>query len=267
MFEAIVLGFIQGLAEWIPISSEGFLVLAQIHFFGETSLVDAVELSLFLHLGTFFAAFAYFYKDIFRIMSHIFSYRKNDGASQREARFYIIATIISGILGWVFFFIFSNAVEEFSGSIELGGRIVTGGVAILLFITAGLGFMRKAQGIRNKDSLSFADGIILGIVQGFSVLPGLSRSGTTVAAFLLRGFEDASALRLSFIMSLPIVLAGNIFLQLNNFAITIELIAGLSTAFVVGLGTIHILLRIAQKVRFAWFVLFFACVTVVSLFF
>ncbi|PIR69386.1 MAG: hypothetical protein COU47_03380 [Candidatus Niyogibacteria bacterium CG10_big_fil_rev_8_21_14_0_10_46_36] len=265
MIESVVLGLLQGFAEWLPISSEGLLVLAQVNLFGETSIIHAVELSLFLHLGTFFAALIYFRKDVRRIILNLFSYSRIDNVSRREIRFYAVATLVSGVLGFSLLFIVSRALGEVS-SFEFVGKIITGGIAALLFITAGLGFLRKVKGTRTKEFLSLGDGIILGIVQGCSALPGLSRSGTTVAAFLLRAFDDASALRLSFIMSLPIVLGGNIVLQVSSFSVSAELFMGLIAAFVSGFVTIHILLRIARRVQFSWFVLFFAVLTVASLF-
>ncbi|GAG03940.1 unnamed protein product, partial [marine sediment metagenome] len=104
----------------------------------------------------------------------------------------------------------------------------------------------------------------LGIVQGFSSLPGLSRSGITISTLLLKKFDDTSALRLSFLMSLPVVLFGNLFLNLNDFTLTSAAIYGLLASFIFGLLTIHILMNLSKRINFGWFVLIFAVLLMAS---
>ncbi|TGH65482.1 undecaprenyl-diphosphate phosphatase, partial [Escherichia coli] len=92
------------------------------------------------------------------------------------------------------------------------------------------------------------DGIFLGLMQGLAALPGFSRSGFTITALLFRKFNDTTALKLSFLMSLPIILLGNIILNYDEFKISIELV-GLLTAFIVGIVSIHVLLALARKIN------------------
>jgi len=115
-----------------------------------------------------------------------------------------------------------------------------------------------------KKNLTWTDGIILGIAQGFAALPGLSRSGLTVSALLLRKFDNALSLRLSFLMSLPIVLAGNILLNFNELTWSKGTFWSLLFSFLFGLLTIHFLLKIAKKINFGLFVLFFGILTILS---
>jgi undecaprenyl-diphosphatase len=100
-----------------------------------------------------------------------------------------------------------------------------------------------------------------------AVLPGLSRSGLTISALLLRKFDNASALKLSFLMSLPVVLGGNIVLNFKYFTFSTELLLGLIFSFIFGLLTISLLLKIARKVNFGWFVLIFGVVMIISIVF
>ena len=113
------------------------------------------------------------------------------------------------------------------------------------------------------------DALFAGVLQGIAVLPGLSRSGLTVAALLFRKIKETDALKLSFLMSLPVVLGGNIVLNFLDDGIefnTSSLVA-LGASFVVGLLTIKYLLKISQKINFGWFAIGFGVLTLISLFF
>ncbi|VAW17354.1 Undecaprenyl-diphosphatase, partial [hydrothermal vent metagenome] len=125
----------------------------------------------------------------------------------------------------------------------------------------------KMISTRTPTDIKMIDSVTLGIVQGFAALPGLSRSGLTVASLLLRKFDEEQAIRLSFLMSIPIVLAGNILLNIKDFNPTLENLFGFFFSFVFGLATIHILLKVAKKVNFAYFVLLFGLLMIGSLFF
>jgi undecaprenyl-diphosphatase len=104
-------------------------------------------------------------------------------------------------------------------------------------------------------------------VQGFAALPGFSRSGLTISALLLRKFDETAALRLSFLMSLPIVLGGNVLLNLKDgFVLSAGAVFGLVFSFVFGIFTIHVLFRVARKINFAYFVLGFGVITLVAAF-
>jgi len=118
--------------------------------------------------------------------------------------------------------------------------------------------------VRSADGLKVSDGIILGFTQAAAVLPGLSRSGLTVAVLLLRGFRDPEALRLSFLMSIPIVLAGNIILNLGQMHFDAASLVGIASAAVVGFLTMKLLLGFARRVNFGYFALVFGMLTIVS---
>ncbi len=264
MFDALILGIIQGIVEWLPVSSEGVLVLLQTHFFGGGGLAETVGVALFLHLGTFFAALSYFRKDVAELLKVLApaQWRRSDAQTRNIFWFLVVATLISGGIGAVLLTI--AVVAE--AHLAQAGVIVTAGIGALLLGTGALQLYARERAERRAGEASRADGVLLGLVQAAAALPGFSRSGLTTSALLLRGYKAADALRLSFLMSLPIVLGGNIVLNLSGFAVSGELLLGLAAAFVFGLATIHVLLRIAEHINFAYFVIIFGLITIGSVF-
>lgn len=105
----------------------------------------------------------------------------------------------------------------------------------------------------------------MGFVQGLASLPGLSRSGITVSTLLLRKFDDTSALRLSFLMSLPVILMANIFLNLSYFSITSATIYGLLSSFIFGYATIALMMKFSRKINWGYFVIIFALIMILSI--
>ena len=261
MFEQLILGIIQGVAEWLPISSEGLIVLAKTNFFGGVENIETVvRQALLLHLGTFLAAFIYFWQDVKILVKTIFSYRSQTQETKKLFSFLLIATVVSGALGFFLIKILSTTASLSKSQ----GTVITLIIGCLLLGTAFLELKAKKSGQREICDLNMIDSILLGIVQGLAALPGLSRSGLTVSALLLRKLDKTYALKLSFLMSLPIVLAGNLALNFNTLAWTVETLAGLFASFIFGLATIHLLLKIAEKVNFGYFVLFFGILTILS---
>ncbi|MCH8244512.1 undecaprenyl-diphosphate phosphatase [Patescibacteria group bacterium] len=249
MQEGIILGIIQGITEWLPVSSEGILVLVQTNFL-DMELAEAVRFALFLHLGTFFAALLYLRKDVVNVFKQE---RRN------VLVFLLVATIISGVLGYVLLLALEN-IQDFVG------KGINALIGALLIATALLQLKRKTGGYKSDKDVSFFDGILLGIVQGLAALPGLSRSGLTVGILLLRKFDDMHALRLSFLMSLPVVLGANIVLRIEDFAISQEMLVAAAFSFAFGLLTIHLLLSLAKKINFGYFVFIFGLLTIASTF-
>jgi undecaprenyl-diphosphatase len=259
MFEAMVLGFVQGIVEWLPVSSEGAIVLTKIYFFdGGSDLSQTIELALFLHLGTFFSALVYFYKDVRDLIFDFFQLQTASKTATRTIVFLIIATAISGVLGYGLM----ELVKVLEHGLTLTGKGVTGLVGVLLLVTGITQLRAGTGGTAKAQDLSWLDGIILGLAQGMAALPGISRSGMTVSSLLLLDYEEEEALRLSFLLSLPIVLGANIVLNLDRLMVSASGFAGLMTAFLSGLLTIHLLLEVARNVNFGYFVLFFGLLTI-----
>ncbi|MCF7820655.1 MAG: undecaprenyl-diphosphate phosphatase [Candidatus Pacebacteria bacterium] len=263
MIEALILGALQGIAEWLPVSSEGLIFIVKTNFFpGEETLTELVSYALFLHLGTFLAALIYFWKDVKKLLLALFKYKKATKEIQGTLKFLIISSVISGILGVLFL----ELLEIFDFNITDFSKWLTLVVALLLFITAFLQIKGGEGGHRGPAEVKNKDAFILGLVQSLAALPGLSRSGLTVSALLISNFKKQSALYLSFLMSLPIVLGGNIILNLNTIDLSLPAIVALATSFIFGLITIKALLALAKKINFGYFVLMFAVLTLIAVF-
>lgn len=262
MIESIILGAIQGIFEWLPVSSEGILVLVQTQFFGTTSLTEAIRMALFLHLGTFLAAFIYFFDEVEHLVRGLFAYKTISPKRRAVLNFYIIATLISGVVGLILKAVLVELEEVFLVTAD----IIVLAIALLLFITAYLQLRKKTMTFREETEVNTADAVLVGAVQGLSALPGVSRSGSTTSVLLLQRFHEIDALKLSFILSLPIVLGGNIVFNLSSFFFSIEALVAFLTSFLFGWITIDMFLKVARKVNFGWFVAGFAVLLIASIF-
>jgi len=261
MLENVVLGIAQGISEWLPVSSEGILILLKTNLFHSKESISAtIRLALFYHFGTFLSALIYFRRDVTQLIKALVRFRSSDQSTQKLFVFLLVSTVISGCIGIVLLFFLERAFNDFSRA----QTMITLGIGILLLVTAFFEFKSKKDGYKSIHDLKITDSIILGIVQGCATLPGLSRSGLTVSTLLLRKFDKPYALQLSFLMSLPIVLLGNIVLNVKYLSWSWGSLTGLLCSFLGGLMTIHLLLKLAQKINFAYFVLLFGCLTILS---
>lgn len=259
IIQQIVLGIVQGITEWLPVSSSGILALILSNFFNVTNIPEIITQALFLHLGTFFAALVYFRKDVSKLFYALFKWKKSSPDYQKIFSFLFISTLISGAIGLAIL----QLLDSFS--LEITGKAITFGVGFLLLITGIFQIKVKSRGLRNVSNIKKKDSVLLGFAQGFSVLPGLSRSGITISSLLIDKFDDTTALRLSFLMSLPIVLFGNLLLNWGDFTINNIAIYGVLASFVFGLATIHGMMKLSRKINFGYFVLIFALLMMASI--
>ncbi len=263
MLEAFILGAVQGIAEWLPVSSEGLIFIIKANFFAQNeSVSEIISLSLFLHFGTFLAALVYFRAEVWRIIKTIFKWRQANVEDQKSLKFLIITSAITGTIGLVIL----EAIEGISLNISDMARGLTLFIALLLIITGVLQLRSEKRGYRKEKNIKNRDSILLGVIQALAVFPGLSRSGLTVSALLLDRFDKQVSLRLSFLMSLPIILLGNIILNTERFTLDAPALVALATAFVFGWATIKGLLKLAQRINFGYFVLIFAFLTLIAAF-
>lgn len=265
MFEQLVLGTIQGITEWLPISSKSMIILAQKNFFNHNlEVTEILRVALLLHLGTLLAALVHFRKDVIKLLNVVLKPKEAKVEDKKVFQFLFIATLVSGILGGIFF----KGLESVEGRIQFTGQVVNAIVGALLLFTGWIQIKakraNKMNNLRTSSDLKIADGVILGLTQGFAAIPGFSRSGLTVAALLLRKFDDMEALRLSFLMSMPIVLAGNIILNYDHFGFYPADLVGIAASFVFGFLTIRWLLSVARRVNFGYFVIFFGALLVLA---
>ena len=232
IWQYLFLGLLQGIFEWLPISSEGIVALFSQFLKIEFS---PVEMALFLHLGTLLAVIIYFLKD----WLNIFKLR-----DMGLLRFLILATIISLLVGYPLYrFVQDTAVGSFL-------LIITG---LALLLTA---FFHKFQKkfLLEGDKLS----LLTGFLQGLAVIPGLSRSGATIFGLSLSKMEPKKILKVSYLMSVPVVLASNILILKENPQLSLNAWPALITSFVVGLISLNFLFKLAQRIDFFKFALFFS---------
>ncbi|MFZ3147618.1 MAG: undecaprenyl-diphosphate phosphatase [Methanothrix sp.] len=240
--QGIVLGILQGILEWIPVSSQGQSMLAMIYWLG-LSPSDALSYSIFLHLGTMTAVLIRFRHEFLKMLKEIDS---------KLTRIVIVSTVCTGITGIPLYLLFR---ESFTG-----GREATLLIGALLIAT-GLLLRFKGSGSREAEDMSLADMIVLGLAQGFSILPGVSRSGTTLTVLLMQGFKQDEALAVSFIISVPAVL-GAIVLDHSITAIPLMTAAAMLIAsLVVGYLTMDLLIRFAKMINFSGFCLALGLIT------
>jgi undecaprenyl-diphosphatase len=262
--EGAILGTIQGVAEWLPISSKAMIILTRKTFFDNgTNLTEDLRLALFLHIGTFLAALWYLRREVFIIGKTFFNYKKETGQNKNLLHFVFTTTLASGLLGLIIYI----SIQEFEDHFLVSKAFVMGLIGFFLLITSFLEFTKKRTGVREMEDIKVRDGFWLGLVQGLAAFPGLSRSGSTVALLLFRRFLPEVALRLSFLVSLPIVLVGNIALNYNEILHPDKtLLIGLIFSFCFGLATLHLLTKMAKKMHFGYFTLFFGLIALVAAF-
>ncbi len=207
IIEAILQGILQGLTEFLPVSSSGHLSLFQ-HFTGLDG-EGAVTMTIVFHLGTLAAVFAAFWDKIkklifeaFRMLKDIFTGKFKWKTMNPERR--MIMMIIVSILPLFGFYIFRGFFERLSSDSD----IIVEGIAFLY--TSALLFMsmKYGKGSRTAGETTVPDALTIGVFQGIALLPGISRSGSTISAALFTGMKREDAVEYSFILGIPVILAG-----------------------------------------------------------
>ncbi len=243
--EALLLGLIQGLAEWLPVSSEGIVTATYSLAFG-APLPDALNFSLWLHLGSIPSAIAAFRSDIWRLLQEI---AKRPAHPSPITAYLILATLVSAPVGLLLL----AGILEFSERLGTAAMIAVG---TLMLATGALLLRSGAGGKRARQDLKWPDAVLTGIAQGLAALPGLSRSGLTISALLWRGVDKREALTLSFLLSVPANAAAGLYAALtSDYYASPQAAAALALSALVGFATIKSLIALAQKINFGWFVL------------
>jgi len=244
---AILLGILQGVLEWIPVSSEGGVALASTVLAG-IAPDDATRLALFLHAGTAVAAIAYYRTDVADILGSVRELSRRPFADDTAAlSFLAIATLATGLTGLPAYLLLDAAVSGLEGGLFLA---LVGG---LLVLTGLLQRFAVALSLGERSRPNWVDALFVGALQGIAILPGVSRSGTTVSALLLRGHEGESSLRLSFLLSIPAALGANALVLADDGVPAIDplsAVVALSVSAVVGYLTVGALVRLVRTVPF-----------------
>ncbi len=191
-FEALILGIIQGLTEYLPVSSSGHLAIGQA-LFGLNSGEDNLAFTVLLHIATVLSTIVILWREIVWLFTDLFKFKWNEGTK------YIVNIIISMIPVGIVGLFFKDKVEEVFGS----GLLVVG---ICLMVTASLLAFSYWAKPRQREHISPWHAFIIGIAQALAVLPGLSRSGSTIATGLLLGNKKEKLAQFSLLMVIPPIL-------------------------------------------------------------
>lgn len=240
---ALLLGVIQGVAEFLPISSSGHLVIAQ-HFI-KGFKQPGILFDVVLHVGTLVSTLVYFRRDITEIIKGFF---KGGGDNRKTALLIIVASVPTAVIGLTF----KDYVEGVFGSVAIaaGMLLVTG---LILFLTR---FVTRGE----KEQLSFWDAILVGTAQGIAIMPGISRSGITISTGVFRKIEPEEAGRFSFLLSIPAIL-GALLIESRHISLVESgsasfYIVGAVAAMVAGLLSIHFLMSVLRSRRLAYFAIY-----------
>jgi len=252
----LLLGIIQGVLEWIPVSSEGFLTLILTNIM-HVDFSKAVELSLFLHLGTLFSALLYFRNDVIKVARCFLTGNfLRDGLS-RFLFFATASTVLAGLPLYI-------AV----GSISLASlSIINLAIGILLIITGLIQSIanRIDRGSKAVDEVSTRDSIIIGLLQSLSVLPGISRSGITIASLLMLGYKVFDALKMSYMLGIITTILLEAWIIIHRSIIyNPAYVVSTAVSFIVGYLTIDVILRLALRARFWIICVIFGAMLVIS---
>ena len=258
VIQAIIVGLIQGLTEFLPISSSGHLILTQYFLgFGEGS---DLSFEIFLHLGTLIAVMLYFKNDIIRLLMSLVHFKNPDFQSDRKISLWlIIATAVTGGLGIVFK---DTISKEFTNPILVSTMI--GLTGIIVYYSDKI-----KEGELDSSKLTIHKSILIGFCQAIAIIPGISRSGTTITISLLTGLKRSQAATFSFLLSIPVILGANIseiktFTNLNTSQLLIYLI-GFTFAFISGFIVIKWLMNLIVKARLRYFAYYCWGISIISI--
>lgn len=240
IFQAVILGVIQGITEFFPISSSGHLVIAQSLFGLEE---PRLAFDIFLHLGTLLSVLIFFRNDIIRLFT-----------TGRKLGFLLV---VASLPTFIIALLFKDLVESYFGMPKQVGCmfIITGAwLAAAYFYD----IFRRARATRQPG---LANSFIIGIAQGIAIMPGISRSGATISTGILAGLEKAEAVRFSFLLAAPAILGASVFKMRNiaqgaTGADALSFIAGGVAAMLAGLAAIKFLLDLVKKGKLYYFAVY-----------
>ena len=250
MLEVIILGIIQGITEWLPVSSEGVVATFSNVIF-KNDPKTSIGITLWLHIGTACSAIVVFRKNILNIIKQI---AKSPKTPTNEIIFLVISIITSAVIGLPILILVEEAAS--TEILKNGTGIFTAIIGVFMIAT---GLIIKNQKIfpkKNISNINKLDALMTGIAQGASAIPGLSRSGLTTSILLIRGSDKKDALTLSFLIGIPATAGAGLYSILSDsITLSLENVIGLIVSFITGLITIKILLKLAAKINFAYFIL------------
>lgn len=238
---AFILAIVQGLTEWLPVSSSGHLVLVE-RMLGYSG---GLEFEVALHFGTLMAVFVYFGKDVTDILRDLLLGRWKSEHG-KMGLLLIVASVPAAIVGFLVMDFFDSVLTNL-GVVAVGFGITS----MFLFIAATYDFKKLSKKV---SSLSYGKGFLIGIAQALAIIPGISRSGATISSGILSGLDEKAAMKFAFLMSIPVIFGASV-VSLGNATLPSELIWSSFVSFLVGLATIHVLFKyvLVKRKNLLWF--------------
>jgi undecaprenyl-diphosphatase len=241
--EALILGIVQGLTEFLPVSSSGHLELAKWIMQDDSLAAESMLMTVTLHAATALATLVVFRKDVLEIITDLFKFKWNDGT--KFAALIVVSMVPAAIVG----VLFDDLLEQlFDKQIVL--------VACMLILTGLLLFLADRAKNTNKN-VSFKDSAIIGLAQAVAILPGISRSGATISTSVLLGIDREKSAKFSFLMVVPLIL-GKMAKDLldGDFSGTVslpELSIGFVAAFLTGIVACVWMIKLVKRAELKWF--------------
>ena len=254
--EAIILGLIQGLTEFLPVSSSGHLELAKA-LFGDNSLPEeSLTFTVILHFATALSTLIIFRKEVLQILKGLFQFKWND------EMIFSLKIILSMIPAVKVGLLFEEQLESF-----FGGKILL--VGCMLLVTAFLLLLADKAKNTTKD-VSYPNALIIGISQAIAMLPGISRSGATISTSVLLGVDRTKAARFSFLMVVPLIfgkvakdiMGGHVNFESAQFG---QMAVGFIAAFVAGLFACTWMISLVKKSKLSYFAIYCAIVGLIAI--
>ncbi len=239
MLEAVILGIVQGLTEFLPVSSTAHLILLP-WFFNWNGAVDSLTFDIALHGGTLCALLLSFWKDWVELIVR----------KRKLFAFILAASVPGGVAGFLLNDIVESAIRS---PVIISAMLIVVGLVMLL--------SEKAYKYKSMDTMTFGNALFIGVAQAVAIIPGVSRSGITIAAGLFAGMEREASARFSFLLSTPII-AGAVLLHAAKVVRGAEYYdfslyaSGLVASFFTGLIAIHFMLRFLRKYPMNLFVFY-----------
>lgn len=246
--ETAVLGAIQGLTEWLPISSTGHLKVAE-HFLHFLGTQDSLLFEFMLHIGTLLVVLFFFREDIKKIFAALvrLDFKTEHG---KLLPLIIVGTIPAVVVG----VLLKEPVEQaFQNLLPIA----------VAFVVFGLVLYLSKTGKEEKDSIDYLTAVIVGVAEGLAIIPGVSRSGATIAIALLLGIKREKAFKFSFLLSIPAIIGAIGYTAYKDYGTLAtaglgwtEILVGVVAAMIVGYLTIKLLWKILTKKKFHFFALY-----------
>lgn len=239
--EGILLGILQGLTEFLPVSSSGHLVIFQ-DFLGVRQ--PGITFEVMVHFGTLLSVIWVFGADIIRIFSRMWREKRE----RHFAAMLILGTIPTGLMGFLFADVFKRFYES---TITTGFMLLITGVIVYALA-------HMVPGKKDEQAVTAKDALFISVAQGLAIIPGISRSGSTITSALWRGLDRETAVKFSFLVSIPVILGATL-LELKGMSasgfvgLTSGVLYGTITAFLAGILAIKVFIHLLTTGRFHFF--------------